>query len=135
VIDRSALTQEAYRNNPGSLVAFVDESYLTPDFAVEAKATPFYLMTAYVIPVAELQHIREDIVELAGRRFWHSTQAHQTQPGREKLKEFATYVGDGDEPMIVSVQYGIGAKKSGTHEAREACFARLLQALSSGEFF
>lgn len=132
-IDRLALLTEAYRNNAGTHVAFVDESYLTPDFAVDTTIPPFYVMTAYVIPVLELDLVRDDIVELSGRLFWHSTEAYRSVGGREKLRNFMRYIGDGSEPLIVSVQLDVSASDFEADHAREACFRRLLQSLGTGE--
>lgn len=132
-IDRLGLLTEAYRNNAGSHIAFVDESYLTPGFAVDTTIPPFYVMTAYVIPVTELDIMREDIVELSGRRFWHSTEAYRSEDGREKLRSFTRYIGDGSEPLIVSVQLDVSASDFEADRSREACFRRLLQALAMGE--
>jgi len=48
----------AYANNTGGCVAFVDESYLAPAFDVRTPVEAFYLMTAYVIPVGDLDGMR-----------------------------------------------------------------------------
>lgn len=132
-IDRLALLRDAYRSNSGSHIAFVDESYLAPEFADGGTASPFYVMTAYVIPVADLDIMRGDIIDISGRRFWHSTQAHQSDDGREKLHQLTRYIGDGTEPLIVSVLLGVSVARFETEKAREACFSRLLHSLARGE--
>jgi hypothetical protein len=128
-IDRSAILREAYRNNGSQAVAFVDESYLATDSPVGGR--PFYLMVAYVVPVADLETMREDLPSVVQSDFWHSTQAFQSEEGRARLSEFAEYVGAGTEPIVVSVEVDTEGMKEDA--AREACFTRLLQALASGE--
>lgn len=132
-IDRFAHLSEAYRNNAGTHVAFVDESYLAPGFAGGAQTSPFYVMTAYVIPVPDLDIMRRDIIDISGRRFWHSTQAHQSRDGREKLRELTRYIGEGTEPLVVSVLLETFGALFDAENAREACFCRLLDSLARGE--
>lgn len=128
-IDRSAVLREAYRSSGSSAVAFVDESYLGPDFAVDGR--PFYLMVAYVVPKDDLELMRDDLPSVVGSGFWHSTQAYQSEEGRVRLAEFADYIGDGTEPIVVSVE--VDTRGMSEDAAREACFTRLLKALASGE--
>lgn len=130
---KRALLRNAYENNKGSSVAFIDESYLAPSFSTSASVEPFYLMTAFVIPVADLAGMRADVVEVVAGDYWHSTEAHREPEGRFKIIEFAEYLGEGSEPVIVSLRRKIDPADGSGETARRDCMRTLLAALASGE--
>lgn len=129
---KQMIVANAYLNDGGEAVAFIDESYLAPSFEIASKSSPFYLMTAYVIPRADLASMRSDLEEDFGS-FWHSTQEHRSGEGRERIRAFATYVGGGDEAIIVSLLCPVDEADGDAEGARAKCFSELLSALSSGE--
>jgi hypothetical protein len=91
-------------------------------------------VSAYVIPVADLDPLREDLLDLVGAAYWHSTEAHMTADGQAKLLELAEYVGAGDEPVIVAARQPIDSDDVNGERARAECLTALLGALASGEF-
>jgi hypothetical protein len=122
---------DAYTNSKGASVAYIDESYVAPAAAIDTVA-PFYLVTAYVIPADWQEDIREALPEVVGANYWHSTQAHQSDDGREKIRHFAEYIAEGNEPVIVSMQKEISATDADGEKARSNCFKHLLAALAGG---
>lgn len=98
---RMLLLSHAYANNTGDLVAFIDESYAAPSFGF-ALASTFYLATAYVIPVKDLDAMRSDLPGVIDGNFWPSTEAHQSEGGREKIARLINYIANGDETIIVA---------------------------------
>lgn len=130
---KKSLLRHAYENNRGTSVAFIDESYLAPSFEISARTRPFYLMTAYVIPVDELEVMRDELPEIVGAKYWHSTNSHRDAIGREQILKFTRYVGDGNEPLIVALQRPIAPEDSDGELARRDCWQALLPALSGGQ--
>ena len=127
------LLRQAYENNKGSAVAFIDESTLPVNSSF--GGTPFYLMAAYVVLVEDLDVMRDELVPvLDQRRFWHSTEAHQSDDGRLAILTFANYIGDGAESIIVSICSPIDVEDTNGERARRRCFHKLLSALSDGTF-
>lgn len=123
------MLREAYRSDASQAVAFVDESYLAPGSQVGGR--PFYLMVAYVVPVEDLEGMRRDLPSVVQSTYWHSTEAHRSEEGLVRLREFADYIGEGGESIVVAVE--VDAEAMTEDAARESCFIRLLQALGSGE--
>ena len=128
---KRSIVASAFSNDGGDAVAFIDESYFAPSFEVKSRAEPFYLMTAYVVPKADLQNMRDDLEDFGP--FWHSTEEHQSDEGRERIAEFANYVGEGSEAIIVSLLCPVAKDDGNAELARRACFRELLAALASGE--
>lgn len=131
---KKTLLLKAYENNRGSSVAFIDESYLAPSFSIGTSAPTFYLMTAYVIAVEELEPMRDDLHDLVGGDYWHSTNSHRSPAGQEKIREFTSFVGDGDEALIVALQRPIDSRDSNGEVARSECWRALLPVLSGGNY-
>lgn len=128
---RMLLLSQAYANNTGDLVAFIDESYASPSFGFPPAST-FYLATAYVIPVKDLNARRSDLPTVIDGNFWHSTEAHQSEGGRAKIARLINYIADGDETIIVAAKKPIDVKDSDGEIARQLCLTELLSALSHG---
>jgi hypothetical protein len=128
----------AYANNGGRPVAFVDETTM-PEAMLKAfepdhpaYVIPFYAATAFVVPAEDLQNIRHDLLEIVGAPYWHSTKANQTEEGREKLEELAAYIAEGTEPLIISSQTPVEADDVGSEKARAACLTTLASSLHDG---
>lgn len=128
---RELLLSQAYANNTGDVVAFIDESYLAPSFGFPG-ATTFYLAAAYVIPIEDLDTIRSDLPGVVDSTFWHSTEAHQSEVGRERIAHLISYIAEGDETIIVAAKNPIDASDGDGEIARQQCLTELLSVLSSG---
>lgn len=129
---QARIVADAHARNRGTSVAYLDESYLAPAVDVGGPATYFYLMTAYVVPCSDLDDMRDDIRELVGGTYWHTAEQGRSDEGRLKIRDFAEYVGEGTEAIIVSLQVPILGSDPDGESARGACFVTLLEALASG---
>lgn len=129
---QARIVASAHAANQGTNVAYLDESYLAPAVNVGGPATYFYLMTAYVVPCADLDGMRRDIRELVGGSYWHTAEESRSPGGRHRIQGFAEYVGEGSEAIVVSLQVPILHSDPDGEAARSDCFVALLEALSSG---
>lgn len=129
---RQRLLDKAYAENTGGLVAYIDESYQAPSFGF--PTTPFYVATAYLIPVSDLDLIRSDLPHVTESTYWHSTQSHQTADGQERIRNLIKYISEGSETIIVAVKNPIPPDDPDGERARRECLTELLSALSTGQF-
>lgn len=123
---------DAYANDQGRSIAYIDESYLAPGAIENSQVAPFYIMTAYVLPTATASSMRDDLPDVVGATYWHSTQSHRTTDGQAKIVELAQYISEGDEPIVVCVQQPIDLDDVNGELARTNCFTRLLGTLATG---
>lgn len=89
-------------------------------------------MTAYVIPVVDLETMRGDIEDVVGDTYWHSTESHMTDEGRQAIRGFTAYIGEGTEPVIMTLRRPIEDGDADGEVARAACLRALLEALAGG---
>ena len=122
----------AYKTNADQPVAYLDETYM-PAGQYEG-ADPFYAVTAVVVPVADHQPIRDDLLSIVGAPYWHSTKANETEEGRAMLFKLASYIGKGEEPIIISSQMLVDPADKDSEIARAACLTHLLGSLNGGMF-
>jgi len=61
-----------YQRTAGA-VAFVDESYRAHPLGPERA---FYSMSAVTLAKDQLDHVREVLTDIAGGRYWHTTEAN-----------------------------------------------------------
>lgn len=129
---RKAQLASAYANNGGSCVAFVDESYLTPSFAAAQGSESLYLMAAYIVPVDDLDTMRDELPNVVGATYWHSTEANQSAAGRDRIGDLTTYIGEGTETIVVCIRRPVAKGDVNGELARRAVFTELLRALGRG---
>lgn len=120
----------AYKSNADRPVAFLDETYMPA--GQYAGSDPFYAVTAVVVPAADHQTIRDDLLSIVGVPYWHSTKANQTEEGRATLNELVSYIGEGKEPIIISSQMLVDPADRDSEIARAACLIHLLGSLNGG---
>ncbi len=128
---RELLLSQAYANNTGNVVAFIDESYAAPSSGYPV-ATTFYLATAYIVPIIDLDAMRSELPDITGSTFWHSTEAHQTEDGRENISRLIDYIVEGDETIIVAAKSPIDVEDGDGEQSRQQCLTELLSTLSNG---
>jgi hypothetical protein len=118
---------KAYQFNGDRPVAYLDETY-----EERAGASTFYVMTAAVVQADQRDYVRDDITRIAGRRYWHTTDALQSVEGRAKASELLTYLGDpnGNEVCLISRRSPIEPEDSNGEHARADCLTRLLKHLN-----
>jgi hypothetical protein len=120
----------AYDNDRGNVVAYIDETYLAPSRML--GPVPFYYATAFVIEKRDQQPMRDDLVAIVGKEFWHTTQAHQSEEGRAKIRELADYIGEGTDAIVVAKKCPVDVFDRDAERARAECMTSLLSALSCG---
>lgn len=127
-----SLLQRAYAANKLPHVAYIDESYLLP--SNRFAQTPFYVVTAYIAPCADLNFIRSDLQKIVGGTYWHTTDAHRDEARRPVIEELCRYIGEGkdDERIVISVKRPIEVVDSDGELARKHCLTELFAALSAG---
>lgn len=117
------LLNDAYVRNGSRHVAFIDETFrFGRNFPGE---NPFYLMTAVLISPHDFDVIREELWEIAGGSYWHSTKELSTEYGRQRIEEMLKYLSQGDEVSIVSHFRDEFSITSNVEEMRKATFKAL----------
>lgn len=115
-----------YTRTPGA-VAFLDESYRENPFPGER---PFYAMSAVTFAKEQLDHVREVLTDIAGGRYWHTTEAFKL--GRtHDITEMGQYLAERVEWSIVTVETTITAR-GGLPEARQTCLAAAAREVTRG---
>ncbi|WP_280490697.1 hypothetical protein [Nocardia farcinica] len=127
---RRARLETAYRNARGP-VAYLDESYQVAHTAVPAART-FYIFTAVVVEHAQMEELRAGLVEIAGSRWWHTTEALQSTDGRAKTEDMLSFLSEGPEVSIISLEMPIGPNDRDGEAARRACYRGLASQLAAG---
>lgn len=122
--------EAAYKTNADQPVAYLDETYM-PAGQYEGS-DPFYAVTAVVVPAFNQQPIRNDLLAIVGAPYWHSTRANESEEGQAKLDELAGYIGEGEEPIIISAQVLVDPEDKDSELARAACMTHLLGSLNVG---
>lgn len=115
-----------YARVPGA-VAFLDESYRENPFPGER---PFYAMSAVTFAKDQLDHVREVLTDIAGGRYWHTTEAFKL--GRtQDIAEMGQYLAEQVEWSIVTVEATITAR-GGLPEARQTCLSAAAREVTRG---
>ncbi|ARV85391.1 hypothetical protein LFT51_29210 (plasmid) [Mycobacterium intracellulare subsp. chimaera] len=116
----------AYASTAGA-VAYLDETF---DYG-EHGTGRFYVFTAVVVERTELQLLREELRDIAGGTFWHTTDELRTEEGRKKASEMLNFLGDGDEICVIAHHSRVGDDQD-LEAARRACLRGLASTLSVG---
>lgn len=103
-------------------VLFLDESYST---AQEGLKESFYLLTAVQFAVDDLPVLRDDLVDLAGGTYWHTTEALQSPHGTQKFEAFLDYFSCQKDPSFITCKVELPEGYS-TEKARRRCLEKLL---------
>lgn len=117
----------AYANTAGA-VAYLDETFDDG----EHGASRFYVFTAVVVERGELQLLREELRDIAGGTFWHTTDELRTEEGRKKASAMLNFLGDGDEICVIAHHSRVDDNDHDLEAARRACLRGLASTLSVG---
>ena len=109
-------------------IAFIDESYRSPNQDLGVGNNTYYLLTAVVIRRTKVATVRARLLEIAGARKWHTTKEAQTAAGREKVLEMCRYLAQ-HSMSIVAVETKIETRDRDAEQARAACMETLFQFL------
>lgn len=110
-------------------VLLIDETYAFPN---EGYTDTFYALTGSLIEVRLLEGTRRNLTEVAGAKYWHTTEQMRTKAGRKKTLEMIKLCADFADPQYISVYERIEQSDNKEH-VRQDCIATLLaQAISTG---
>jgi len=118
---------ELYQRTPGGAVSFIDESYRTRPGA----EAPFYSMSAVTFALDRLDDIRESMTEIAGGRYWHTTEAF-TDGNRDAIARMGRYIANHSEWNVVTVDTPIMNGDRGLTHARATCLAAITREVTRG---
>lgn len=119
---------ELYRRTPGGAVSFIDESYRNWSGA----GRPFYSMSAVTFALDQLDDVREAMTEIAGGRYWHTTDAFE-QGNKDAITRMGRYIARSSEWNVVTVEAPVAAGDNGLTYARSTCLAALAREVTRGD--
>lgn len=119
--------ERAYASTAGA-VAYLDETF---DHG-EHGTSRFYVFTAVVVERAEMQPLREELRDIAGGTFWHTTDELRTEEGRKKASAMLNFLGEGDEICVIAHHSQVDQDDNDLEKARRACLRGLASTLSVG---
>lgn len=119
---------ELYRRTSGGAVSFIDESYRN----WAGRGRPFYSMTAVTFAVDQLDDVREAMTEIAGGRYWHTTEAFEAGE-RTAIARMGRYIARSSEWNVVTVETPVVAGDRGLGDARATCLAALAREVTRGQ--
>lgn len=120
---------DAYARTKGP-VAFLDESYQAPKDTAHGEKT-FYIFTAVLVATKDFDALRDGLVEIAGERYWHTTDA--LRDGRlEDIRDMLEFLGDGGEPCVIAHKVAVANEDAEAELARKICYQALAVELASG---
>jgi len=117
-----------YQNTPGA-VAFVDESYRAHPLGPERA---FYSMSAVTFAKDQLDHVREVLTDIAGGRYWHTTEANAA--GRHTdIARMTRFLARESQWNILTVEASVAPGDSDLRAARATCLAALSREVQRGQ--
>ncbi|MCZ2403557.1 hypothetical protein IV498_10280 [Paenarthrobacter sp. Z7-10] len=110
-------------------VAFIDESYREP---LRNNERPFYMMSAVIVGRNQGSLIRDVLMDIPGSRYWHTTEAYRTEPGKRVIAEMIDYLAEAVDYNIITVQSEVRREDPGMHQARDECLGALAKEVTRG---
>lgn len=80
-------------------IAFLDESFLSP----AQHSDSFYIVAAVIFPRDRVFSLRSQLRALVGSERWHTTESGRTDSGRQKIREFASFLARNSHSVIAVV--------------------------------
>lgn len=117
-----------YRRTKGP-VAYIDESYREP---MRSNERPFYTMSAVIVGRDQGELIRDVLMDIPGSRYWHTTEAYRTEPGKRVIAEMIDYLAEAIEYNIITVQTEVRREDPGMHQARDEALSALAKEVTRG---
>lgn len=117
-----------YRRTKGP-VAYIDESYREP---LRSNERPFYTMSAVIVGRDQGELIRDVLMDIPGSRYWHTTEAYRTEPGKRVIAEMIDYLAEAVDYNIITVQTEVRREDPGMHQARDEALSALAKEVTRG---
>lgn len=124
------IVDDAYKRTRGP-VAFLDESYQAPDH-VDAHRQTFYLFSAVVVELKNMDVLRSGVREIVGSDYWHTRDALMNDAGWGQSRKLLEYLAEGAEPCVIAHRVEIEASDVDAEDARRACYHALAVELAAG---
>lgn len=121
---------EAYAQNKGKSVAYLDETYRTP--TDKPGENPFYVISAVVVRSEDRVGLAADLSHIVGANYWHTTEELKNEQGRMRVLELCKYLREGTEPCLIACKIESFSAARGTEELRRICLLAMLGALWGG---
>jgi hypothetical protein len=119
---------QAYANTAGA-VAYLDETF---HHGKDGAAARFYVFTAVVVERTEMETLRDELREIAGGTFWHTTDELRTEEGRKRASAMLQFLGEGDEICVIAHHSRVDDGDDDLEDARRICLRGLASTLSAG---
>lgn len=114
------------------VVAYLDETF-DDEVHRSDDSISFYTISAVVYRGKDIAVAREDLKDIVSGRYWHSTDAIQTDGGRSAFVEALKYFGkNGDVSLFVTQAPLPDSKENQRLEARTSCLQNLVSQLADG---
>lgn len=110
-------------------VAYIDESYREP---LRSNERPFYTMSAVIVGRDQGALIRDVLMDIPGSRYWHTTEAYRTEPGKRVIAEMIDYLAEAIDYNIITVQTEIRREDQDMHQARNEALSALAKEVTRG---
>ena len=110
-------------------VAYIDESYREP---LRSSERPFYTMSAVIVGREQGALIRDVLMDIPGSRYWHTTEAYRTEPGKRIIAEMISYLAEAIDYNIITVQAEVSREDPGMRQAREEALSALAKEITRG---
>lgn len=112
---------------PSDRVLFLDESYSPP----QQDRQSFYIIAGASLKKRVLNDTRDDICDIVGDSWWHTTEALQNETtGIPRLEELLSYCSRHQDPIFVAQKAPLPSE-SDIEQARQICLAGLLKHTNS----
>lgn len=122
--------QQRYKGLPeGSLVGYVDESYRLASDCRDGE-TPFYVMAAVLLRLEDHAGIRNNLANIAGYQWWHTTELQQTARGRQRIEDMTNYLARYHDPCVIAVRHTPAVVDTG-RTMRATCLAALMETITT----
>lgn len=120
---------DAYARATGP-VAYLDESYQAPD---DTTGRPtFYIFTAVLVDLKDVDALRSGLVERAGSSYWHTSEALKSDQGRAQTRDLLDYLAKGVEPCVIAHRVRVDPDDHDAEGSRQACYQALAVNLAKG---
>lgn len=112
-----------YQCSPHSEFLYFDETYTAPEDPFHDR--PFYALTAVQFKYEDHSAIRQDIQEIVGASYFHSTESLRSSTGQAVFEELVRYCSENKDPSFVTCNVDL-AQDSNIEDARRECIKHLI---------
>lgn len=108
--------------SPGQEILFFDETYTLPE---ENLPENFYALIATKFEYSSLESVRNDLLEIVGKNFFHSTEALKNSEGRECFEKLVQYFSNRRADSVITCKTSLQDEYP-SESARRDCIRDIL---------